>query len=297
MFYATFKTSIKRIVRAPSMLFTVPVIMLMLQEKIFPVEDQIRLFSAGAHMTMIGTAQLQEAHISLFNHIFSTTIKVMPILILIATMIVLRDFFNESERDVLFAANISFGKLFLAKIFSVFVLALGIFILFVAGYMLVILPGKIGTASLLDFLPRALLLTTVFGINGILTYMSFMTLITAISGSTTVGGAALLLFVLLGRSYVAGASLFFYNVPVHLLHDYLYFPQRQLFTFFYYYGTEWFDPFMEYYLITKENGGFIALGTSVAIITLSFTISYFLLGRKRVKEQKAFGGDKASSAL
>lgn len=295
MFFTTLKTSLKRIVRAPAMLFTVPVIILMLQEKIFPVEDQIRLFSAGAHITMVGSVLLQEAHISLFNHIFSTTIKVMPILILIATMIVLRDFFNESERDIMFAANISFGKLFLAKIFSVFILALGIFILFVAGYMIVILPGKIGGAPLISFLPRALLLTLVFGVNGILTYMSFMTLFTAISGSTTVGSAALLLFVLLGKSYLADARLFFYDVPVDLLHDYLYFPQRQLFAFFYYYGTEWFEPFMDVYLITKKNGGFIALGTSAAIITLSFTISYFLLGRKRVKEQKSIRKDKTGS--
>ena len=121
MFLKTFTTTMKRIFRSPAMLFSIPAILIMLQQRtqiITKSSSPDNLFIQGGYFYQIYTKTPADYIWSqlLFNAVIIPITHCLPIIIAVMLALILRDFYNSSERDILFATNIPFGKYYLREI-------------------------------------------------------------------------------------------------------------------------------------------------------------------------------------
>ena len=281
MFFKTFSTTMKRIFRSPAMLFSIPAILIMLQQRTQIIRKNSVpdfLFIQGGFFYQIypGSPRDYVSNQMLFNAILIPITHCLPIVIAVILALVLRDFYNSSERDILFATNIPFGKYYFSKLLCTFVTSLAVLSLFVAAYMIFIIPQLEMEIPFIHTLWRAIVMTLGMGIIGILNYMAVCIFFTAITRRVIVGSAAVVVYSMLGDSMAA--TMHFSGLPFW---EYFYFPQGKFWKFFYLWGTPWFEDFLA---VTEVTAGqmWSCVAVTGLMIALALVTGYFTFGSQRV---------------
>ena len=285
MFIKTFTTTMKRIFRSPAMLFSIPAILIMLQQRTQIITKNSSpefLFIQGGFFYQIYSATPRDYVYNqmLFNAILIPITHCLPIVIAVVLALVLRDFYNSSERDILFATNIPFGKYYFSKLLCAFTISLGVLCLFTAAYMIFIIPQLEMEIPLIDTLWRAVVMTLGMGGIGILNYMAVCIFFTAITRRVIVGSAAVVIYSMLGDTMATTmhmSNTAFWN--------YLYFPQGKLWKFFYLWGTPWFEDFLAETGVTAGQMWSCVAATGL-MIALALVTGYFTFGSQRVTARR-----------
>lgn len=286
MFLKTFTTTMKRIFRSPAMLFSIPAILIMLQQR-----TQIINKSSSPEYTFINGGYFYQIYAPLpagyipnqmlFNAVLIPITHCLPIVIAVVLALVLRDFYNSSERDILFASNISFGKYYFSKLLCAFVTSMGVLALFVAAYLLIIVPKLAMNAPWGDTLWRSLILFLGMGGIGVLNYMAVCILATALSRQVVVGSAAVVVYSMMGDSMATAMHLS--GTPFW---NFFYFPQGKLWKFFYLWGTPWLEDFLAE-AGTSAGEMWICVGITLCLLAVALTAGYLGFGAQRVKAKRA----------
>lgn len=285
MFLKTFSTTMKRIFRSPAMLFSIPAIVIMLQQRtqiISKNDIPDNLFIHGGYFFQIYAQTPADYVINqmLFNAILIPITHCIPIVIAVILSLVLRDFYNTSERDILFATNIPYGKYYLSKLLCAFVTSFGILVLFVAAYLSFILPQLPLSLPFGETLLRTVTLTLVLGVTGILQYMAIGILVTALTKQVIAGSAVVVVYSMMGGSMAT--TMLTSNSPFW---TYTYFPQGKLWKFFYMWGTPWHEDFLANLEVSAvDMWTCIAVTALIAIVSL--VSGYILFGQERVKAKR-----------
>ena len=282
MFFRTFSTTLKRIFRSPAMLFSIPAILIMLQQRtqiITKGSSPDNLFIQGGYFYQI-YAQTPKDYVGsqlLFNAVIIPITHCLPIIIAVMLALILRDFYNSSERDILFATNIPFGKYYLSKLLCAFTVSLLTLAVFVAAYIVIIVPKLSFTLPLGDIILRATVMTLSMGCVGILTYLALGILVTALTGKTIAGSAAIVLYSMIEMNMasirITSGGMFW---------NFIYFPQMKLWQYFYMWGTPWFEDFLETSSVTAGHM-WTCVGITVLLLAIALIAGYFMFGRQRVK--------------
>jgi len=293
MIFSTIKTTMKRVFRSPAMLFCFPAIVIMLQQRtqIFGKGGVSESFiQGGYHIAILSWYPSRYfAFIELFNSVLVPLTKCMPIIIAVILALIIKDLYNQSERDILFATNMSFLKYFVSKMVCVFALSLAIYLLFAIVYFIFIVPKLTFGIKLWELIKITLVKILGMGLIGIVTYMSIGVLVTALTKKAIAGSAVIVLYSMIETNMMNirfGSTGFFWS--------YLYFPQMKLWPSFYMNGTQWHKGITNYFEIGKYDTWICAAITLVFAIA-SFGVAYFTFSkdrstekrRGRVKKQKA----------
>ncbi|MBO5109471.1 MAG: hypothetical protein J6D21_02030 [Clostridia bacterium] len=286
MFFKTFSTTMKRIFRSPAMLFSIPAILIMLQQRTQVITKNSSpdfLFIQGGYFYQIYSATPRDYIYNqmLFNAVLIPITHCLPIVIAVVLALVLRDFYNSSERDILFATNIPFGKYYFSKLLCAFTISLGVLCLFTAAYMIFIIPQFEMEIPFINMLWRAIVMTLGMGVVGILNYMAVCIFFTAITRQVIVGSAAIVVYSLM-ESTMATVMHFSNSV----FWAYTYFPQGKLWKFFYLWGTPWFEDFLETTGVTTGQM-WTCVGVTGLMIIVALLTGYLTFGSLRVKARRA----------
>ena len=287
MFFSTFKITMKRIFRSPAMLFSIPAMIIMVQQRTqnFLSAEADSFINGGYNIKVDSWYPARYfAHIELFNAMLVPLTQCIPIIMAVILALVIKDFYNPSERDVLFATNISYARYFFSKMLCVFLLSVCTYLIFGISYYIFIVPQfkfGIGTWELIK-----IILTKMagMGIIGIITYMSIGVLVTALSGRAFAGSAAMVLYALIESNMIMlrhSSDNFFWN--------YVYFPQMKLWPSFYMNGTQWHYGIIKYYGI-KDSDMLICIVVTVVLAVISFGTAYYMFSRQRLREKKGILG-------
>ncbi len=284
MIFSTFKTTMKRVFRSPAMLFCFPAMAIMLQQRtqIFGkggISDSF--IQGGYHVSILSWYPSRYfAFIELFNSVLVPLTKCMPIIMAVMVALVIKDLYNQSERDILFATNMSFAKYFISKMACIFILSLAAYILFAIAYFIFVIPKLQFGIKLWEIIKITLVKIVGLGLIGIITYMSIGVLVTAITKKAIAGSAAMVLYSLIESNMMAlryGSTNVFWT--------YIYFPQMKLWPSFYMNGTQWHNGIIRHFDISKYDL-WICIGITIVFASISFGVAYYAFSRDRFSEKK-----------
>ena len=296
MIFLTIKTTMKRVLRSPAMLFCIPAIVIMLQQRtqIFGKGGVSESFIQGGYNIAILSWYPSRyfAFIELFNSVLVSLTKCMPIIIAVMLALIIKDLYNQSERDILFATNMSFAKYFVSKLVCVFILSMAIYLVFIIAYFIFIVPKLSFGIKLWELIKITLVKIVGMGVIGIITYISIGVLVTALTKKAIAGSAAIVLYSMIETNMMNirfGSTGIFWG--------YLYFPQMKLWPSFYMNGTQWHNGILSYFDVGKYDF-WICLGITLVLATASFSAAYFAFSKDRFAEKRKglFKGQKAEAA-